>query len=206
MKESRSSGKEFRSSFASCRGCLDGRSIPVSVVTPNSKRAILSGGRNLVFECQQCGECCGYLGQVFEIVERYDNYSFLARNRYTGENHLVSVTPPLYHLYDDREIFSELPEACPFFRKCHEDGLYYCTVHLTRPDICREYGCWRFLILDSQGKRAGRVMQSRHLHAEDPLLEQIWDLEIRTLHEEDDRIWDQKMREIVKKAGFLIRE
>ena len=176
------------------------------MLTSNYWKVTVSGGDNLPFECEQCGECCSYLGQLFEIIETYGNYSFLARNQYTGEKYPVSVTPLLYHLYDDREIFYERPEACPFFRKNHENGLYYCTVHLTRPDICREYGCWRFLILDSQGNRAGRVMKRRHLHAENSRLLQIWESEIRTLHEDDDDIWDRKMREIVKKAGFIIRE
>ncbi|GEM_PF-2211707 len=49
-------------------------------------------------------------------------------------------------------------------------------------------------------------MKRRHLHAENSRLLQIWESEIRTLHEDDDDIWDRKMREIVKKAGFIIRE
>lgn len=119
---------------------------------------------------------------------------------------MVSVTPLLYQLYDDRDIFTERPQACPFFRKNKADGLYYCTVHLTRPEICREYGCWRFLILDSQGNRVGRIMQSRHLDTQSPSLRHIWNTRIGNLHEDDDRIWDQKMCEIVKNAGFKIRE
>ncbi len=118
---------------------------------------------------------------------------------------MVSVTPLLRHLYDKQDIFSERPDACPFFRRNDDDGLYYCTVHLTRPEICQEYGCWRFLFLDESGNRAGRVMQSRHLHAESPYLQEIWDLYVRELHESEDAVWDQKMCDIVRKAGFQIR-
>jgi uncharacterized protein len=132
-------------------------------------------------------------------------YAFLIENQYTGMKHTVSVSPQMRHLYDDQTIFSERPDACPFFRRDDRDGLYYCTVHLTRPDICQEYGCWRFLILDSSGNRAGRVMQSRHLHAENPDLEKVWDIYVRVLHEPDDQVWDQKMCDIVQKAGFKIR-
>lgn len=143
---------------------------------------------------------------MFEIIEEFGGYSFLVRNQYTGQKHRVSVTPQLYHLYDNRDIFVERPEACPFFRKNHADDLYYCTIHLTRPETCREYGCWRILILSSDGKRAGRVMHSRHLHAEDSELEKIWDQEIRTLHIDEDRIWDQKVREIIRKEGYIVRD
>jgi uncharacterized protein len=111
----------------------------------------------------------------------------------------------MQYLYDDLTIFTEHPEACPFFRRNDRDGLYYCTVHLTRPDICQEYGCWRFLILDSSGIRAGRVMQNRHLHAESPYLEEVWDMYVRVLHEPNDIVWDKKMCEIVRNAGFVIR-
>jgi len=154
----------------------------------------------------QCGECCGHLGLMFRIIEGYNNYSFLICNEYTGEKHKVEVTPALHHLYDDKQIFCELPEACPFFRRSDLDNLWYCTVHLTRPDVCREYGCWRFLILDSQGNRAGRVMGSRHLHAEDPLLRSVWDNSVGILIEPDDSAWDRKMCEIVRSAGFQVRE
>ncbi|HWQ65792.1 MAG TPA: YkgJ family cysteine cluster protein [Methanospirillum sp.] len=160
----------------------------------------------MVFECGQCGECCSHLGLVFEIIETYDSYSFRIRNQYTGKKQVVSVAPQLSHLYDDRKIFVERPEACPFFRMNDQDHLSYCTVHLTRPDICREYGCWRFLILDPLGNRAGRVMQSRHLDAENPRLRQVWDTYIDTMHEPDDQEWDRKMSEIVRRSGFQIIE
>jgi Fe-S-cluster containining protein len=143
---------------------------------------------------------------MFMIIEEYADLSFLVRNQYTGEKYEVSVTMPLQHLYNDKRIFNELPEACPFFRRNGEDGLYYCTVHLTRPDICREYGCWRFLILDSDGKRAGRVMGTRHMQAENPVLHSVWDSRVKTLQESDDEIWDRNMCEIVREAGFVIRD
>ena len=167
---------------------------------------MILGGFKLVFECQQCGECCSHLGLMFQIAEEYDNYSFLVRNEYTGEKYEVTVAPLLHHLYNDTEIFTERPEACPFFRRNDQDSLYYCTIHLTRPDVCREYGCWRFLILDSQGKRAGRVMGTRHMHAESPALQTVWDARVRNLHEPDDHVWDRKMCEIVRAAGFEIKE
>jgi Fe-S-cluster containining protein len=143
---------------------------------------------------------------MFEIVRENDDYSFLVRNQYTGEKYEVEVALPLRHLYDDRQIFTRLPEACPFFRNNDRDGLYYCTIHLSRPDVCREYGCWRFLILDAEGKRAGRVMEYRHMHAENTILRSVWDTRVRILHEPDDREWDRKMCEIVRNAGFEIRE
>ena len=160
----------------------------------------------LVFECMQCGECCSHLGLMWKITEEHPDFSFTIQNAYSGEYYSVSVPQSLRHLFIDTHIFSELPEACPFFRCNNQDGLWYCTVHLSRPDICREYGCWRFLILDPNGKRAGRVMGTRHLHAENTSLQKVWDEQVRTLKEPDDSIWDQKMCKIIQNAGFIIRD
>ncbi len=142
---------------------------------------------------------------MWAIEKELSDYSFLVRNEYTGERYTVKVTEKLRSLYDDKDIFTSLPEACPFFRKGRDDELWYCTVHLTRPDVCREYGCWRFLILDSEGRRAGRIMGTRHLHAENPDLQRIWDEKVRALIEPDDATWDKKMCEIIRFAGFTVR-
>lgn len=143
---------------------------------------------------------------MWAIEKEISEYTFQVRNEYTGERYMVEVTEGLRSLYDDKSIFTDLPEACPFFRKGRDTDLWYCTVHLTRPDVCREYGCWRFLILDPQGNRAGRVMGSRHLYAENPGLQQIWDEKVRNFSETDDVLWDKKMCEIIRAAGFIVRD
>jgi len=143
---------------------------------------------------------------MYHIVKSFDDYSFLIRNEYTGMKYRVEISEPLRHLYDNMSIFTELPEACPFFRRNDLDGLWYCTVHLTRPDVCQEYGCWRFLILDKQGKQAGKVMGNRHLQVKDPELGSVWENQIRTLDNMDDSTWDQKMKQIIQAAGYDIRE
>ncbi len=45
----------------------------------------------MVFECQQCGECCHHMGQVHIIKETLGEYEFLINNQYTGEKTLVIV-------------------------------------------------------------------------------------------------------------------
>lgn len=166
----------------------------------------MQGGLFLAFECMQCGECCGHLGLMWVIEKEISDYTFLIRNEYTGERYTVEVTGCLRSLFDDKGVFTDLLEACPFFRKGRDNDLWYCTVHLTRPDVCRDYGCWRFLFLDPQGNRAGRVMGTRHLHADNPDLQAVWDEKVRTLTEIDDALWDHKMCEIVRAAGFTVRD
>jgi Fe-S-cluster containining protein len=157
------------------------------------------------FECSQCGECCSHLGQVHEIKEDLGDYHFLVNNRYTGEKTLVTIDPDKILLFLDKSIFGERPEACPFFRYRHETRKGYCTVHLTRPEICRDYGCWRLLILDSAGKRAGRIMERRFLASEDEALTRLFEDRINCMPEMDDEAWDREVIRVLVEAGYTVR-
>ncbi|RXE56507.1 hypothetical protein ABH15_05290 [Methanoculleus taiwanensis] len=157
------------------------------------------------FECIQCGECCSHLGQVHVIAEEYGGYRFLIRNVYTGEKTPVCIDADKIHLYPEKGIFKERPEACPFLRKDPENRRVCCIVHATRPEICRDFSCWRLLIVDGTGTRAGRIMGSRHLAADDPVLAEVWEKEVRTMHEPEDAAWEAEMIRIVRRAGYSVR-
>ena len=157
------------------------------------------------FECSQCGECCSHLGLVHTIEEDYGDYRFLLKNQYTGERTAVVVDPDKITLFCDKSIFLERPEACPFFRYDASLKKGYCTVHLTRPEICRDYGCWRLLILDSKGKRAGRIMCQRHLASEDEALARLFEEHINHIIEPDDARWDEQVIRVLTGAGYTVR-
>ena len=129
----------------------------------------------------------------------------MVRNEYTGEETAVTVDPDKVLLFLDRCIFEELPEACPFFRTDQKTEKAYCTVHLTRPEICRDYGCWRLLILNFRGRRAGRIMYQRHLVSEDATLTRLFEECIDPISEPDDAAWDDKVIRILSKAGYSVR-
>jgi Fe-S-cluster containining protein len=157
------------------------------------------------FECSQCGECCSHLGLVHSIIEDYGDYHFLLKNQYTGEKTAVAVDPDKIALFADTSIFQERPEVCPFFRYDRASAKGYCTVHLTRPAICRDYGCWRLLILDAAGKRAGRIMCQRHLASEDEALTRLFEEYINHLVEPDDAAWDERVIRLLVAAGYTVR-
>jgi len=157
------------------------------------------------FECQQCGECCSHLGLVHIIHKDLGNHRFIVNNQYTGEKTTVTIDPDKYELFRDKSIFSERPEACPFFRYDMRAAKGYCTVHLTRPEICRDYGCWRILILDSGGKRAGRIMCQRHLASEDDALTRLFEEQINDVIEPDDAVWDAMVIRCLTRAGYTVR-
>jgi uncharacterized protein len=158
------------------------------------------------FECSQCGECCSHLGLVHTIREEYGDYRYLVNNEYTGEKTTVAIDPDKIMLFCDRSIFTERPEACPFFRFDRDLMKGYCTVHRTRPEICRDYGCWRILILSPEGERAGRIMCRRFLASEDERLTRLFDEQINCTDEPDDAAWDRRLITVLAAAGYIVRQ
>jgi hypothetical protein len=146
------------------------------------------------------------MGQVHTIQEICGEFAFLVNNEYTGEKTAVVVDQDKRNLFLDKSIFREQPEACSFLRYRGEDGKAYCTVHLTRPEICRDYGCWRLLILNSRGSRAGRIMYQRSFFSEDADLTHLWEMRIDLLNEPDDAIWDAEVTKILITAGYSVRK
>jgi uncharacterized protein len=146
------------------------------------------------------------MGYVHAIREERGEYRFLVRNHYTGEETLVEVDPDNHALFDDKSIFAAWPHSCPFFRYLPGGEWACCTVHATRPEICRDYGCWRLLILDHTGRRAGRIKNRRTLCSDDALLTTLWERCTEEHREEDDRKWEDAMIRILSRAGYSVRK
>ena len=122
----------------------------------------------MVFSCLRCGECCHHMGMVHEIKVQKSAREFVIRNKYTGELTDVRIDDDKFDLFSSNETSRVLPEACPFFRLDPRSQAGLCTVHLTWPDICRDFGCWKFLVKTPGGKVIGRIFSPRMLVSEDP--------------------------------------
>ena len=130
----------------------------------------------------------------------------MIHNTYTGEDSPVSIDPDKRDLFLDISVFNTLPQACPFFRHYPDSGKACCTVHQTRPEICRDYECWRLLILDNRGRRVGKIRYVRSLCSEDTILTKIWDECIEHHQEADDLIWEDTMIRTLTRAGYTVRK
>ena len=159
----------------------------------------------MAYFCQQCGECCSVMGQVFSIVRQLDEFRFLFRNEYTGDTREVEVALPLRRLFLESKVPAHWQNPCPFLRLDQSRDLAFCTVHLTRPDICREYECWRILILDEEGRRVARVMERRYLCLEDEGLRGEWEEFHKSLDTPDDRVWDEAVIRFFRDRGLHVR-
>ena len=130
----------------------------------------------------------------------------MIHNDYTGEEIPVRIDSDKRALFLDMGIFKKFPEACPFLRHWPKSGKACCTVHQTRPDICRDYTCWRLLILDHLGRRVGKIKYIRSLCSEDAILTKIWEECIEPSDEPDDRTWEEMMIRTLTRAGYSVRK
>jgi uncharacterized protein len=130
----------------------------------------------------------------------------LIGNTYTGEESIVSIDPDKRDLFLETGIFQQFPDACPFLRFNPLRDMSCCTIHQTRPEICRDYLCWRLLILNHQGRVAGKIRYGRSLCSEDAILLKIWENCIEHYEEPDNRIWEDTMIRTLGRAGYAVRK
>jgi len=161
------------------------------------------GEPDVVFTCQQCGECCRYMGDIIGIDEQTGPDTYRIRFSVTGEERRVTLDPDKKDLFLTREIAQSHPTACPFLR--FRDSRAFCTVHATRPGLCRQYGCFRVLILDHSGRHIGMVRDgSRSFSSLDPALHELWDREIQGTDIPDEAAWERFVRDVFSRAGYRV--
>lgn len=91
--------------------------------------------------CLRCGYCCSYMTDVFGIVEQTGTYEFRIAYLITGVQQIVRIDPDKEELFIHTTIHDTRPLACPFLRFTPDGAA--CTIHATRPDLCRMYHCQR---------------------------------------------------------------
>lgn len=156
------------------------------------------------FTCQLCGECCSTMGEIICIREEIGPFRYRIGYSSTCEEQEVVVDPDKRVLFQSHPHSQKISLACPFLCERGE-GKRICTVHQSRPELCRQYSCYRILILSSDGTRAGKVRAgSRYFTATNPDLYELWGRECRTLEIPDDRVWEDTVERILKRAGYTV--
>lgn len=157
----------------------------------------------MTFVCQCCGDCCSTMGEIISIREQINTYEF--RIGYTdGEERMVSVDPDKRDLFRNQQQDDKKSIACPFLRQRASDKRI-CTVHASRPELCRGYLCSRILILGKEGNKAGRVPHgTRYFTSEDRILLELWNRRIRDIADPDDENWEKIVDDIFTRAGYRV--
>ncbi|MDD1693460.1 MAG: YkgJ family cysteine cluster protein, partial [Methanoregula sp.] len=116
----------------------------------------------------------------------------------------VWIDPDKQDLFMAQDIRKTRPMACPFLRERFA-GSAICTVHFTRPDLCRQYACFRILVLGHSGERLGRVVDSsRYFTTMDPELRALWDREIASSDIGDEALWEGYVERVLSGAGYRV--
>jgi uncharacterized protein len=156
----------------------------------------------MTFVCQLCGECCSTMGEIISIQEKTGAAEFRIKYTTTGIEQLVTLDPDKRDLFFQKTMRSRM--ACPFLRD-QTPGKVICTVHHSLPDLCRQYTCFRVLILNAERKRIGRVMEgTRHVTATDSRLHEIWQRECHRLDILDEERWEEEIALIFTREGYRV--
>jgi hypothetical protein len=118
----------------------------------------------------------------------------------------VSLDPEKQELFRMHDIRTSRPMACPFLRE-NSNKKFVCSVHATRPELCRQYSCYRILVLDLTGNRIGRVTDaSRYFTTADDGLRRLWNQKIAGVVIPDEVCWEEYVEQVLSSAGYrLIR-
>jgi len=144
------------------------------------------------------------MGDIIGIEERIDAARFRIRFFVTGEERLVTLDPDKASLFCSQDIEKIRPMACPFLR-FPEPRQACCTVHQTRPDLCRQYACFRILFLDGKGIPVGKIPDgSRMLSTQDASLRTLWLQKIDGIDIPGESVWEAYVDEIFSRAGYRV--
>jgi len=145
------------------------------------------------------------MGQVLRIREKTPENGFIVENCYTGALYHVSIDPDKGDLHGSfTDGCGVSTDTCPFYRLTGNDGQGCCTIHLTRPDICRDYFCSRLTVLDTHGRRVARVFYPRLLQSDNHSFRLLWERYIDPLAIDDENAWEMSVTEILVRAGYSV--
>jgi Fe-S-cluster containining protein len=79
---------------------------------------------------------------------------------------------------------------------------FACAIYATRPQVCKEFRCYRMLIFDHEGHECGRIMGRNELKTKDETLERIWDEDIAPLPYREGTRWVKLVIDALAARGY----
>jgi hypothetical protein len=129
------------------------------------------------------------MGDIIGIVEKTGPSMFRIRFSVTGEEMEVTLDADKKELFRTQDTRLLRPMACPFLR-FDMQGRALCTIHETRPGLCRLYTCFCLLVLDPEGNPIGRVQDgSRIFSTMNESLRKLWEDKIAGGDIPDEAAW-----------------
>jgi uncharacterized protein len=139
------------------------------------------------FICDRCGKCCVSLGSSITIERKLNDRDYYCRSRIDNTLFLAHVDPKYR-----REIPDELAtegsrqtgrenRPCVFLRKNLEGDGTRCAIFPTRPQVCREFRCYRMLVYNNSGHLSGKVIGAGEISTSDEVLSRLWKEKIASI-------------------------
>jgi Fe-S-cluster containining protein len=144
------------------------------------------------------------MGEIIEITGQAGPRKFRIRYTTTGEQREVAIDTDKEDLFSSRDTGTSHPMACPFLREMLP-GTRVCVVHDSRPELCRQYSCFRVLVCDESGNRLGRVWDaSRYFTTANSALREVWDREIAGQAIPDEMAWEDFVGQVLTGEGYRV--
>jgi len=140
------------------------------------------------FICDGCGKCCRSFGAFIVAERQLGTRDYYCRYGITNEIFLVHVEPEyadaIADAYEERSGAGRAGNGMPcIFLQEKPDGKgYACAIYPSRPEVCRDFRCYRMLIYrQGDGKVAGTMVGKHDLRTEDEVLKTLWKEKIAPL-------------------------
>jgi uncharacterized protein len=165
------------------------------------------------FECNGCGKCCSSFGSFITIERQLNDRDYYCRYSVTNDLFPVHVDAEYEEEVSERNsmragsIIPSMKKPCPFLCRIHDGDNFICAVYATRPQVCREFRCYRMLIYDTDSHPAGKVIGVNEIRTSDEALARLWKAEITLVPHAhpagaNDPVWVKTVTGILAAHGY----
>jgi Fe-S-cluster containining protein len=145
------------------------------------------------------------MGDLIRIEEETGPLMLRIRFVVTGNEVDVMIDEDKQALFRNKEHNDLQTGACPLLRR-DNNKIALCTIHQTRPYLCRIYTCFRLLVFGGpDGHYRGRVLDgTRFFSTMDADLRRIWETKIEGVTIPDETAWENFVSEVFEQAGYKV--
>lgn len=161
-----------------------------------------------VFECDRCGKCCVSFGHLITIERQLSDLDYYCRCKIDNSVFPVHVDPAYCEEIADEIAADESAHSgkekkpCRFLRKDRQGEGTHCAVYSTRPEICRDFRCYRMVIRNHKGDICGWVVGKNTISTEDAALEHLWKEQVAVVPYRDTTAWKEKVAGILSEHSY----
>jgi Fe-S-cluster containining protein len=136
------------------------------------------------FTCDHCGKCCISLGPAIVVERQLNDRDYYCRSTIDNAVFTAQVEKVFQDEIADEFLAAEYGQdtggerPCRFLRWDPQTAVSRCAIYATRPEVCRNFRCYHWIIRDRDGIFCGRVIGKNTLRTDNPVLKTIWESEI----------------------------